>query len=368
MKRALVFLLLTTLAAAGSVSSGDVPLYGMDGSYDLEVSGNGTVLAIDDKLGGRKVRYDFGQCRVDEAIHGGPGDGAFEVLLPGTVDTQVAVVCHMAEGGRRLLIVAPERDDRRPVFEKTANIELTYRLEPAHLVVRSDIGGKGQEDVWRPGDGVDEAEITLVNEFRAEAADRRLDPAPPVDDPEVRALARGLAEIAASRDTASLVAMAAPDVLISFGGISGHEELRKATLEPDFWEEFGRAIAGGVAVIPVWETGPAVVFPAAYYYWPDELDVFGYLYADRKGAKLHAGPSVTTPVIADIEGRILAIGPFPARDEELSAAGWTYLCALAEGCGFAHADDVRSPIDWRAILTRRESEGPWLLQSFVAGD
>ena len=145
-------------------------------------------------------------------------------------------------------------------------------------------------------------------------------------DRDLRELAERLAEISAARDTEALIALAAQDILLSFGGIVGHTEFRALIAEPWFWPGFERALRGGGHLVTEWSEGRGAAFPAIFRTWPDDLDPFEHLYGDVPGAKMRAGPSDAAPAIADLHGRIVVTGPFPDDYEGVSIDGWLTIC------------------------------------------
>ncbi|MFQ5566371.1 MAG: hypothetical protein ACE5EU_08415 [Paracoccaceae bacterium] len=355
-------LLIAGGALSGPLPAGPVQLYAAPGTFQIAAQDGGTSLGILDGQGGEVARYELTGCRFEN------GDGVFELIFPGAVEPMVAAICHPAGGGQRFSVFAPDRDARRPVLEIAGDSFVRFAVRPGVLAFSHDTGGRTVEELWHPGVAADAGELEWARALMVAAAGRRRGAPEPVDDPDVRALAGRLAEIAASRDAEALVAMASPDILLSFGGNGGVEEFRALIAEPWFWPEFERVLDGGGVLAPGSENGRVAIFPALFHNWPDDLDVFGYLYGDRPGSKLRAGPSDQAPAIADLHGRIVTDGPHLEAYERLIADGWVHVCTKAEGCGFAHSDDVRSPIDWRAIFTQTGSGAPWVLETYVAGD
>jgi hypothetical protein len=202
----------------------------------------------------------------------------------------------------------------------------------------------------------------------AAAAGRRVTPAKPVSDPEFHALADRLAEIAAPRNAEALAAMAASDIRLSFGGDAGVDAFRRLIAEPRFWPEFQRVLDGGGVLMQGRESRRMAVFPALFQNWPADLDAYEHYYGDRPGAQLRAGPSDDAPAIADLYGRIVVRGPYLEAIYPLHNDGWMHVCTMAEGCGFAREQHIRSPIDWRGIFWQARPGAPWVLETYIAGD
>jgi hypothetical protein len=274
-------------------------------------------------------------------------------------------VCHSAGGEQRLAVFSPAEDRRRAVFE-THNTTIRYVFWPDRLEITTD--GDATPEIWMPAARWDPELVRTVAANTALAAGRAATAPPPPVDREAQALVQRVTAIAEAQDATALIALAAPDILTSFGGSSTLDEFRALVSEPWFWEEFGRALAGGAVLSEGWPDGRRVVFPAAFETWPAGLDPYEFLYADRPGAVLRAGPSDGAPALTPLNGAILAEVPQFEGSHALYEAGWAFLCAEPVGCGFARRSEVRSPIDWRASFLQSAPGGAWVLESFVAGD
>lgn len=202
-----------------------------------------------------------------------------------------------------------------------------------------------------------------------QAAAGRMIPEPtPATDPNLVALTAHLTRIAEARDADALAALADPKIKLSFGGDYGRASFRALMTEDWFWPAFRTVIEGGM-VAEEWPEGRGVVFPAAFAMWPGDLDAYDYVYGTRPGAVLRDAPTATAPGISgDIEGRILVDGPFLPEFPTLHDDGWRHVCLAGAGCGFVAADEVRSPLDWRAIFVQSAPGAPWVLRTFIAGD
>lgn len=202
-----------------------------------------------------------------------------------------------------------------------------------------------------------------------EAAAGRSIPAPPqATDPDLITLTVLLTQIAGTRDVDALAALADPQIKLSFGGDDGRDSFRAMMAEDWFWPAFRTVVEGG-GVTNEWSEGRGAVFPAAFAMWPGDLDAYDYVYGVRPGAALRAAPFAGALAISgDIAGRILVSGPQLPEFPTLYEDGWRNVCLAEVSCGFVQAEEVRSPLDWRAILIQRQSGGPWVLRMFIAGD
>jgi hypothetical protein len=336
------------------------------GGFAVESAESSPEIAVSDGQGREIARYMLRDCPIRPGIvdEGSP-DGVFGPVFASATEPFVVAVCHPAGGGRRLTLFAPARDPAAPVFEVAAVRSVAYVLRPDRIEAAAD---EATPVGWSPGPVSDPEELAAVAEAAIMAAGLApVLPAQP-ENPDLVALAGRLEDIAAARDAEALMALAGPDILTSFGGAGTREEFRALIDEPWFWEEFARVLSGGGALSPDWEDGRRAFFPAAFEAWPQDLDAYGYLYGDRPDAVLRAGPSETAPALAGLYLRILAELPYAEPLERLYLAGWRHGCLEPEGCGFARAEQVRSPIDWRAVFLQKEPGAPWVLETFVAGD
>jgi len=356
-------------AAAGPAPGQVVPFLTVPGGFTVAVEGDAAVIAVVGPQGREKLRYTLPGCAFcDGADAACAREGVFAVAFAGPAEPLIGASCHGPDGSQRFVLLAPGRDKAAPVFEVRGDSFAAYAVEIDGIRVRRDRGGRAATERWQPDIPQDAGELDWVR-ANADAAEGRQMPEPmPVDDPDLQALAARLGGIAAAQDGDALAAMAAPDVRTSFGGGDTPDELRLLIGEPWFWDEFARLLAGGGALLTEAGGSRLAVFPTAFHTWPDDLDAFSFVYGDRAGGRLRAGPSETAPPLVETHGRILARGPAFEGDELLRQAGWSYLCLAPVGCGYARDSEVRSPIDYRAILSQPAPGAPWVLETLVAGD
>ncbi|MFQ5623916.1 MAG: hypothetical protein ACE5FS_11030 [Paracoccaceae bacterium] len=356
-------------AAAGVPFGKPVDLYSVPGSFLLERSAGGIRLRIHGADGRQGATYRMGKCRFcDETKDGCSGDGIFSLVFPGSREPMVAAICHPPEGGQKFTVYAPGRDAEKPVVDVRGDRFVSYLVMPDRLVVLRDRGGRILPEKWFPGLQADAFELERVRDQMRRAAGRSVNPPNRVNDGDYSALVGSLKRIAADRDADALIGMAAQDILLGFGGNSGREEFRRIVSGRRFWQEFGRVLAGGGVMVTGEDGSRTAIFPAAFHDWPDDLDAFGLLYGDREDAVMRAGPSETAPVLAGLYRRIVVRGPYPDGHERLTEDGWVGICTAENGCGFARSGHVRSPIDWRAVLTQSRRGADWVLETFVSGD
>jgi len=363
---ALAIALIAPLASAlaeAPVPGEALPVYSAPGAFRVDETGAGLALTVMNSGGDPVGRYDLAGCGYRAGR-----DGVFALVMPGGEEPMVAAVCTPEPGGGRIAIFAPARDPDKPILDLGGETFLDYAIQPGRIAIRRDAGGETISELWHPGFGPDSASEIWTRRM-VKAAEGQTVPEPPQEsDPDFQRLAGELHRISAEKDAAALLALAGPEVLLSFGGAGGEDTLRLYLAEPWFWPEFARSVEGGGVLVHEWEPGRTAVFPAAFQLWPGDLDPYEFVYGDRPGAVLRAGPSARAPVLADLYRRIVARGPDLASEPALYEDGWVYLCTAEAGCGFASEEYVRSPISWRLVLTQTALGGPWVLESFVAGD
>jgi hypothetical protein len=369
MKFILSLILIPLLATAGPLFGEPTRLYSVPGAFQVRTAGPEASLEFLDERGGEVTRYVLSDCQFSPDTQGTiGGDGVFELIFPGVAEPMVAVACHPAGGGQRFSIFAPARDRMRPILEVFGDSFVHYAIRPGALELTRDAGGSVRQELWHSGIEANASDLGSVRDLMAAAAGRRTMPAKPVADPEFHALADRLAEIAASRNAEALAAMAASDIRLSFGGDAGVDSFRRLIAEPGFWPGFQRVLDGGGVPMQGRGSGRNAVFPALFQNWSGDLDAYEHYYGDRPGAQLRAGPSGHAPAIAELYGRIVVRGPYLEAFYRLLDDGWMHVCTMAEGCGFAREQHIRSPIDWRAIFSQAQPGAPWVLETYIAGD
>jgi len=350
-------------AAAGQPPDHPLPLYSVAGTYHIHRESGALVLDIQYGPERDRVRYPLENCSFGEL-----NSGAFSLIFLDSDEPLVAVNCAgLTQHEWRLSVFAPDRDRRQPITELRSKMSVVFNVQPDRLELFRPAGAKLERHVWEPGFEVDHIELEAVRQ-RMSVGSRHLMPSAPVDDTGFNALATHLAAIAAEQDAERLIAMAAPDIRLSFGGLEGVDAFRGMTGEPWFWPEFARILRGGGVLIGDYDSGSLAIFPAIFHTWPDDLDAYEYYYGDGPISWLYAGPTPDAPVVLRLTGVAAAQGPRLPGQERLWADGWVNLCVPDRGCGFARTDQVRSPIDWRALFRRAEPGAPWVLQTFIAGD
>ncbi len=201
------------------------------------------------------------------------------------------------------------------------------------------------------------------------------------EEPELQALRDSLLEAVRRRDTDAVVALAAPDIVLSFGGHYGTETLRQwldgdsdvPWAGPVYWQWLQDVLElGGMWWGPTRETDPQFCAPYTFYAeYPADIDPFDVIMIIRDDAPLHSGPGPEHPVIATLSYDIAEVFeqyPSPATDD-LTDPYWVSI-RTADGAheGYVVSTDLRWPVDYRACFSRDPESGAWIWESFLGGD
>lgn len=205
----------------------------------------------------------------------------------------------------------------------------------------------------------------------------------PIDEahevPSFAAWRDSLAEAVDRRDTEAVVAMAAPDIRLSFGDDSGPQTLRVWLNGIDgepwtgeaYWQELEKLLALG----GVWQDwgDDARHFCAPYTFsaeLPPELEenVFDAVIVVQPDAPLRRAPDSREQPVATLNNDILQIVESRFDPENPLEPYWMSV-RTSDGTheGWIESTVVRSPVDYRACFTEAD-DGRWRWDLFVAGD
>jgi hypothetical protein len=167
-----------------------------------------------------------------------------------------------------------------------------------------------------------------------------------------------LASAIRQRDTDALVALAADDIKLDFGGGAGSAELRKRLNDKawDLWGELDELMALGCSA----NGQGGITIP--WYFGQDLGDVnavSGWLVTGENVPVL-AAPDPGSRALAAISWDVVEIA---ALDPERK---YQQVELPDKTVGFIATDKLRSVIDYRLIASSRN--GRWRITSFVAGD
>ncbi len=201
--------------------------------------------------------------------------------------------------------------------------------------------------------------LVLLAGAPAQAAAAKL---PPADEcgaePRFHAFRTELADAVARRDSRLLLRVVSDDVKFSFGddhgkaGFIANWKLDQEASSP-IWAELAEVLRLGC-----FREKDYAASPYLFGRMPEGHDPFETVVATRPGAAVHAEPRAASKVIARLDWDVLT-------SKDAGAKPWVKV-QLPTGEGFVRADEVRSPIDYRAIFEKKN--GRWMLTTFVAGD
>lgn len=165
----------------------------------------------------------------------------------------------------------------------------------------------------------------------------------------------------ARRDVAALLAAVDPNIRNSFGDNNGIAAFRQIWEPEDrrsrVWETLGEVLALGGS----FDSEGNFIAPYVFSRWPDKLDAFSHVALVGAGVPVRSSASPSAPTIASMSFSILEQVESTGADES-----WVQVRLPAGKTGFVDRRLVRSPIDYRAIFSKRG--GKWKMTAFLAGD
>ncbi len=181
-------------------------------------------------------------------------------------------------------------------------------------------------------------------------------------DPGAAAFLDQLGEAVEKRDVDALVALAAPDIHLDFGGGEGRDELRDRFVNGgeyygDLWKEFSIVLSLGCAS----EGDGMIALP--WYFTQDfgDADVFSTMLAVGPDVKVRASAADDARVIASLNWSTVEVPgdyDFESKFTEVELPGMKR--------GYVETGKLRSLIDYR-LVAERTDEG-WQITAFIAGD
>ncbi len=168
------------------------------------------------------------------------------------------------------------------------------------------------------------------------------------------------------RDTDVLVALAANDVKLGFGGVDGAANLR-ASLDAEgsvLWDELAEMMPMGCAANDV--GGMTIPY---YFAQTSNLDPFEAMIVTGTEVPLRSAPEGDAPNIANLSWREVAV--IPEADGTTPDNGWVHVRVPARGetaemTGYIRTSSLRSMIDYRLLASSRN--GRWRITALLAGD
>ncbi|TIX51784.1 hypothetical protein [Alteraurantiacibacter aquimixticola] len=176
------------------------------------------------------------------------------------------------------------------------------------------------------------------------------------------------------RDTEVVLALAAEDVKLGFGGADGMENLGAALDDPEgrLWEDLAEVMSLGCA-----ENGQGGITLPYYFAQDTKLDPYSSMIVTDKDVAVREMGGNDTRQIATVgweEVELIYEDGMPVHfgnDPENPNAGWMKVRVpatedRAEVEGFVPARNLRSVIDYRLLAFSRN--GRWRITALLAGD
>ncbi len=165
------------------------------------------------------------------------------------------------------------------------------------------------------------------------------------------------------RDADALVALAAEDVKLDFGGGAGKDQLRALLSAEDgaHWQMLVDLLDLGCAATDQ----TSITLP---WYFAQTLPVDPYAGAIVTGedVPLYEAPANDAEAAATISWDAVEQLPSETAGEDFARVRWTNPETRQEVEGFMAKDNLRSAIDYRLIANRRNNR--WRITALVAGD
>lgn len=184
-----------------------------------------------------------------------------------------------------------------------------------------------------------------------------------VDQPGVTDFLASLQAAIDTRDADALVALAAQDVKLDFGGGAGADELRQrlAADDGEFWDTLARMLEYGCAA----DGGTSITIP---WYFAQEIPVDSYTGAIVTGedVPLYNAPGSDAEVTAQLSWEAVETLQDQPENSDFTHVSWSETAAGNAVEGYIAKDSLRAIIDYRLIANRRNNR--WRITALVAGD
>lgn len=190
---------------------------------------------------------------------------------------------------------------------------------------------------------------------------------PPLDDDpkpaSLKLFLQNLDKIIATRNFSAIEKILADDVLNSFGGEGGKAEFVKIWKhrQAALFKQLAVLRQGGGRLSYDQDNTHIYCMPRSFTDFPQQLDVFTHGVLTGKNIAVHAGPSSNSPVITRLSYSIVKI------NEWQTSQAWQKIQLKQNVQGYVLANQVRSPIDYRACFVKRNNN-KWVMTTLVAGD
>ena len=174
-------------------------------------------------------------------------------------------------------------------------------------------------------------------------------------DPSFAAYRDQLIAAVIARDAKKVVALADPNIRLSFGGTGGRKAFEEA-LKEEIWGELQDILTNGGS----FREG-SFWAPYVYSAWPESHDAFEELAVVAENVPLRESADANAPAIATLARDIVKRAGEPGE-----RGPWTKVTTADGKSGFVESKFVRSPIHYRMGFNKT-AEG-WRMTALVAGD
>ena len=162
-----------------------------------------------------------------------------------------------------------------------------------------------------------------------------------------------------AKNADQLIALAAPDVVLDFGGGAGTAELRKRLADPKsgLWGDLAELTTLGCGV----NAEGGIIIPWVAAQPLADVDTNMAMLVTGEGVPLRQTAADDAPQLATVSWDFVTLGAGLLPDAEFQKV------TTADGkAGYIASDKLRSPLDYRVIASSRD--GKWSFTSLVAGD
>ncbi len=170
----------------------------------------------------------------------------------------------------------------------------------------------------------------------------------------------------AERDFALLEPLIDYDIETDFGGGEGMKSFADSWRGSSWktsklWDELDAIVALGCGGN---QGGGYYAMPRMFVVDLGDIDLFEAHVALGEAVPLRAKPSDAADIIALLDWALVtAVTPKPTKE---AAPRWTEVMTADGTKGFVKSDQLRNPIDYRAVFQPRK--GGWKMTAFIAGD
>lgn len=214
-----------------------------------------------------------------------------------------------------------------------------------------------------PSEKLKDATKELVREAAGETPKLAEGPYAPRDEcvglPGADAFRQQLSQAVEARDAKALVALAAPDVRLDFGGGAGSAQLR-ARLggeNPSLWDELDALLELGCAA----EGQSGITLPWYFAQKIDAVDPARGMIVTGENVPLHIEPAAESERLEDISWQAVEL-----VDGLQPEAPFQHVETVKGKRGYIATGKLRSLLDYRLLASSRD--GKWSITSLIAGD